>query len=316
MSNPANVVQFEGAKVPSLQMNETELMGVLRNSLYPGAKDESIKMVIGWCRAQQKDPLKRPVHIVPMSVKVPGTDKYEWRDVLMPGIGDYRTDAARTGQYAGIGQAVFGPDKILELGEFKFSYPEWCEISVYRMVGSQRCEFSSGKVYWLECYSTAGKDSKAPNAMWKKRPRGQLEKCAEAMALRRAFPEVGSLPTADEMEGKTLDEPIDITPTKPAVEGVQSKSEKREAQTFDQPAGDKPPAEKAADKPAEGSTTSKPMADGQKRILRAKMANAGLTDIDLKAKFGMGLDDPEAAWTFDHFAAVQDWVIERQNNNA
>ena len=29
--------------------------------------------------------------------------------------------------------------------------------------------------------------------------------CAEAQALRKAFPEVGSQPTADEMEGKTLD---------------------------------------------------------------------------------------------------------------
>ena len=37
--------------VPSLSMNETELMNVLRNSLYPGAKDESIKLVVSYCRA-------------------------------------------------------------------------------------------------------------------------------------------------------------------------------------------------------------------------------------------------------------------------
>lgn len=41
--------------------------------------------------------------------------------------------------------------------------------------------------------------------MWKKRGRGQLAKCAEAQALRKGFPEVGNQPTADEMEGKTLD---------------------------------------------------------------------------------------------------------------
>lgn len=47
--------------------------------------------------------------------------------------------------------------------------------------------------------------------MWQKRPYGQIAKCAEAQALRKAFPEVGSAPTADEMEGKQFgdDQAID-----------------------------------------------------------------------------------------------------------
>ena len=47
--------------------------------------------------------------------------------------------------------------------------------------------------------------------MWTKRPRGQIAKCAAAQALRVAFPEIASAPTAEEMEGKTihLDEPTD-----------------------------------------------------------------------------------------------------------
>ena len=52
--------------------------------------------------------------------------------------------------------------------------------------------------------------------MWKKRPRGQLSKCCEAQALRKAFPEmIGNAPTADEMEGKHYEAAeIDITPKK------------------------------------------------------------------------------------------------------
>jgi hypothetical protein len=39
----------------------------------------------------------------------------------------------------------------------------------------------------------------SPNSMWQKRPRGQLDKCAEAAALRAAFPEeLGDDPTSDE----------------------------------------------------------------------------------------------------------------------
>ena len=41
----------------ALAISEGELMGVLRNSLYPGAKDESIKMVIGYCKASGFDPM-------------------------------------------------------------------------------------------------------------------------------------------------------------------------------------------------------------------------------------------------------------------
>lgn len=205
------------APIRALSLSDDELIQTLRDSLFPGATDRSIKMVIGWCRASGKDPMKKPVHIVPMNVKKPGTrDQYEWRDVVMPGIVDYRTDAARTGAHAGNDEAVFGQEVVGKWGELEVRYPEWCEFKVYRMVDGQRCAFSSGRVRWLETYATAGKDSAAPNAMWRKRPYGQLEKCAEALALRRGFPEVGATPTADEMAGRVIDVDAEIVTDAPA----------------------------------------------------------------------------------------------------
>ncbi|VTN18697.1 phage recombination protein Bet [Klebsiella pneumoniae] len=41
----------------------------LKNSIYPGAKDESVMMALDYCRARNLDPLLKPVHLVPMSVK-------------------------------------------------------------------------------------------------------------------------------------------------------------------------------------------------------------------------------------------------------
>jgi phage recombination protein Bet len=196
----------------SLVMTEDDLIDVLQSSLYPGAALNSIKMVIGYCKAANLDPMQKPVHIVPM------WDKHSksMRDVIMPGVGLYRTQAARSNALAGISEPEFGPMVEFDLDGGKFTAPEWCRVVVKRMlVGGAVAEFAAIE-YWIENYATAGKDSVQPNAMWKKRPRGQLAKCAQAQALRMAFPEmVGAAPTADEMEGKHIDAPeIDITPAK------------------------------------------------------------------------------------------------------
>ena len=181
-------------------MPESELIGVLQTSLYPGAAIGSVKMVLGYCKAAGLDPMQKPVHIVPIWDK----NSKAMRDVVMPGIGLYRTQAARSGQYAGVTDPEFGPDVTETIGGVEITFPAWCKVTVKRLLGNQVVEFAA-REFWKENYATAGKDSAAPNAMWKKRPYGQIAKCAEAQALRKAFPEFGSAPTADEMEGREFE---------------------------------------------------------------------------------------------------------------
>ncbi|CAI9119569.1 phage recombination protein Bet [Brytella acorum] len=185
-------------------------MDTLKNSLYPGASDASVAMVLGYCRAAALDPMKKPVHIVPIWSKAANG----MVDTIMPGIALYRIMAARTGEYAGKSEPEFGPDKTISLGGVQTRFPEWCRVTVRRLVNGQMCEFHA-KEYWLENYATAKRDSEEPNAMWKKRAYGQLAKCAEAQALRMAFPEqTGGTNTDDEMQGKTFD----LTPETPVVQ--------------------------------------------------------------------------------------------------
>ena len=226
-----NAIVKQDTAIKAFELEEGKLVEVLRNSLYPGAKDESISLVISYCRASNLDPMQKPVHIVPMKVKTgtkeksDGTtyDTYEYRDTIMPGIGLYRIQAARTGKYAGMDEPVFGPLKKLEYrrkivnwvdapgGKRKpvetyedgtLEYPEWCTVTVYRMVDGVRCPFPATE-RWLENYATAG-SSRAPNSMWERRVFAQLNKVAEAQALRKAFPEIPQGPTAEEMEGKSF----------------------------------------------------------------------------------------------------------------
>lgn len=191
------------AGLPALQMNETELMQVLQNSLYPGAQEASIKMVINYCKAAGLDPMQKPVHLVPMYVKSKDGGG-GMRDVVMPGIGLYRTQAARSGSYAGMTEPEFGEDVTENLGGVNITFPRWCKTTIKRQMPNGTIVEFTAKEFWKENYATASRDSVVPNAMWKKRPYAQIAKCAEAQALRKAFPEIGAAPTAEEMEGKPV----------------------------------------------------------------------------------------------------------------
>lgn len=185
---------------------------------YPNAQTiDSIVLVLSYCKARKLDPMKKPVHIVPMYSSALG----KMVDTVWPGISEIRTTAARTGQYAGCDEAEFGPpitktfkgkadkwknqQKTTIDVEEKLTFPSWCRFTVYKMVQGQRVRFVGPKVLWLETYATANRFSEVPNSMWLERTEGQHEKCAEAASLRRAFPEeVGNDYAAEEMEGKTI----------------------------------------------------------------------------------------------------------------
>ncbi len=175
----------------------------LQNSVFPGAKDESIILAVDYCKARKLDILKKPCHIVPMNVTDAKTGNKQWRDVIMPGIYEQRITAFRTGQMAGQDDPVFG-----EIISFNgMDAPEWCRVTVYRFINGERCAFSHTEYFTEACATT--KDGKL-NSVWSKRPRGQLAKCAEAGALRKAFPdELGGVITADEVNEDQINPPED-----------------------------------------------------------------------------------------------------------
>lgn len=200
----SNEIAVQKSAMPALAMSEDELINVLRNSLYPGAQTDSIKMVLGYCQASGLDPMQKPVHIVPI---YDGKLK-AMRDIVMPGIGMYRTQMSRTGECAGVTEPEFGADKTEKLGGVEITYPISCKVIVKRILPNGTIAEYAATERWKENYAMKGGQEKsiAPNAMWTKRPYAQLAKCAEAQALRKAFPELGAAPTADEMDGKTFDD--------------------------------------------------------------------------------------------------------------
>jgi phage recombination protein Bet len=176
-----------------------EQWNTLCRSLYPGAKPESVLLVLDYCKVRRLDPMKKACHIVPMRVK-DATGEWKWRDVVMPGIYEYRTTAQRTGEYLGHNEPTYGPT--VEVAGV--AAPEWCALTVTRWnhLANRVAEYPV-RVWFSEVVATD--NSGKANARWSRAPRQMLTKCAEAAALREAFPdELGGEHTYEELEGQTL----------------------------------------------------------------------------------------------------------------
>ena len=183
--------------------------------------DEAILLAYDYCKARDLDIMKRPVAIVPM------WDSKRQRMVpkIWGTIFELRATASRTQQHAGKDAPEFGDMVMHKFGQgndaVQFEYPEWCKVTVYRMVGRERVAFT-GQVWWLEAYKRQSSRTDIPNLVWMNRARGQLATCAEAEALRAAFPEEAIGLTADEMEGGM----IDITDASPRPQIEEQAEEK------------------------------------------------------------------------------------------
>ncbi|MFZ0494116.1 MAG: phage recombination protein Bet [Methylocella sp.] len=202
----------------------------LVEAIYPNAETaDAVVMALSYCRARNLDPFKRPVHIVPMWSSVAG----KMIETVWPGISELRTTAFRTGQYAGMPAPDFGPTiertftgkagRGKSKGQERsltLQFPEWCRVTITRELTGKERSFVGPKVYWCEAYAKWA-DTDVPNEMWSNRPVGQLEKCAEAGALRRAFPEeIGNALTAEEMEGQHTLDGAAHAPEKPKPESI------------------------------------------------------------------------------------------------
>lgn len=113
---------------------------------------------------------------------VPRWDSRLGKNVYSPqaGIDGFRSVAERTGKYAGNDDAVFKGEKEVK----KVKVPEMATVTVYKMVEGTRCPFTAS-ARWDEYYP-----GEKVGFMWHSKPHIMLGKCAEALALRKAFPNI------------------------------------------------------------------------------------------------------------------------------
>lgn len=120
-------------------------------------------------------------------------------------IDGYRLIADRTGQYAGNDDPLY--DEGLSLYQHLISgreNPLVATVTVWKIVGGERCNFTASASWNQYAQIFNGKLVET----WQKMPHLMLSKCAESLALRKAFPnELSSLRTSDEMQAVDQETP-------------------------------------------------------------------------------------------------------------
>lgn len=152
-----------------VDVNDREQVALIKRTLVPeDITDDEFALFLRVANHTCLDPFRRQIYAI----------KRQGKLTIMTGIDGYRAIANRTGQHAGTDDTVF-----TGLSKNK-QYPGVATVTVYKVVAGMRVPFSAS-TRWEEMYPGDG----GSGTVWRKMPHGMLGKTAEALALRRAFPE-------------------------------------------------------------------------------------------------------------------------------
>jgi len=179
-----------------------EQISIIKSQVTPdGTTDAELALFLQYCQRTGLDPFARQIYL---SERRSQDRNGNWITTRKPEttIDGFRLLAERSGQYAG----QLGPFWCGEDGQ-------WVDVWTARdypiaaRIGVLRHDFKEPlwAVALYDEYVQTKKDGTA-NSMWKKMPANQLAKCAESLALRRAFPrELSGLYTKEELPSEQHD---------------------------------------------------------------------------------------------------------------
>ncbi len=187
-----------------IDFNE-EQVALIKSQIAPKATNDELQLFLYQAKRTGLDPLTRQIYCIHRNVKAIeyGVEKWVSKMTIQTSIDGFRVIAERSNLYGGQSE----PEFIEEDGKLKA-----CKVTIYRFRGDVRYAAAVGIAHWNEYAQTDNKGN--PTVMWKKMPHTMLAKVAEAIALRKAFPQdLSGLYTADEMSQSDT-EMADVTPPK------------------------------------------------------------------------------------------------------
>lgn len=180
--------------------------------------------------------------------------------------------------------------------------PEWCEVVIKRKDRAQ-------PIVVREYLDEVFRDLEYSNP-WRTHTKRFLRHKTLIQGARIAFGFAG-IYDDDEAERILEAHAVEGTVTGRTVEVEQPKAIQSAAPaTAAAPAGAEHQPSAAATTAGGGAAPDQPMKPSQVNILRTKMRNASLTEVDLEAKFGKSFEPKggKDQFGFGDFNAVQDWI--------
>jgi len=220
VGNELAVLKQQQAQPAVVEFNEVQTR-LLRETVAQGCDENEFLLFLEMARAKRLNPFDGQIRPVKRWDSTLGRNKM----TVQVGIDGYRVIATRTGELAGIDDAVFDTEDA--------DHPKWAKTTVYRYgKNGDRNPFTATARY--SEYVQRKKPEKGetvgePNSMWSRMPYLMTAKVSEALALRKAFPdELSGVYTNEEMgqasNGQPDDEP-QPRQSKPQVSMPQPKSE-------------------------------------------------------------------------------------------
>ena len=177
---------------------------ILKNSICKGLSNEEFEIFLMACAKTQLDPFMRQIYAVKRKAKKADGS---WGETMtiQTGIDGYRLIAERTGCYAPGVEPTYVQDSSGNLLSATAYIKKQTKDGTWHTVSA-----SAYVDEYMQTFVDKQTGEKRPTGMWGNMPRTMLAKCAEAQALRKAFPaEMSGVYTKEEMQQA---DPVDITP--------------------------------------------------------------------------------------------------------
>ncbi len=169
---------------------------LLKRTVAKGTTDDEFALFLLVARKHKLDPFTRQLHCVMRFDKALGRDKM----VIQIGIDGYRAMAARSHRdYGSISEPEF---EYKEGGRQENKYGKNLLLARVKCWKKGLAEPTVSVAFWDE-YAPDQNSKQA--FFWKQMPHGQLGKCAEALGLRKAWPDLADIYTNEEMAQADID---------------------------------------------------------------------------------------------------------------